>query len=306
MIAIFLKFRRIGLLSGLSVGRSLMILLPIILLFAYCQKTDLSEVSNLRSGEIAIIGHGGMGFQSPDVNLPANSFESITKAVENYQADGVEVDVQMSVDGTLYLYHDNRLQTLTDCLGCLYQWKDIELVDCQYVSGFAFQQNNNRGLVKLQAILERFGQLDPKPTIFLDLKTSPDCPNTFEYRDFEDQYIESLLSLIDQFDGEDWIIPESASLDLLRTLKERQPDLRLNYFSIIDEASVEIAVTEGFFGLSANFDGVKEGATKLAHESGISITLGIQRTRNDAIRMIEYSADFIYTDNIPLLQSILN
>jgi glycerophosphoryl diester phosphodiesterase len=274
--------------------------------FFCCQKADLSAVDNLRDNEIAIIGHGGMGFQSPEVNLPANSFEGITKAVEGYQVDGVEVDVQLSADGVLFLYHDSRLQTLTDCLGCLYQHESDKLDDCKYVFGFHSQNFRNQKLVRLETIIERFAERITKPHIFLDLKTSLDCPETFDINSFENTFLESLKALFEKYDCQEWVSVESRDLSLLKKLKEEISGVRLIYFSSINESSIHVAEENRFYGLSANFDQANKDIIRAAHDKGIFIILGILKIRRDAIDMIEMNPDFIYTDNIPLLQSILN
>ena len=270
-----------------------------------CQKADLSAINNLRNDEIAVIGHGGMGFQSVQVNLPANSFESIIKAVEGYQVEGIEVDVQISADGVLFLYHDSRLQTLTDCLGCLYQKNAAELDGCKYVLGFNSQNFSNQKLVRLEAIIERFKERTPKPLIFLDLKTSLDCSQTFDSNIFESAFLESLKTLFVKYNCHEWVIIESASLSFLKNLKEEIPGVLLNYSTSIDETSIQIAEDNKFYGLSANFDQASKDAIRNAHDKEIFITLGILKIRRDAIDMIELSPDFIFTDNIPLLQSIL-
>lgn len=274
--------------------------------FLTCQKADLSAIDNLRNNEIAIIGHGGMGFPSIEVDLPSNSFESITKAVEGYAANGIEVDVQLSEDGVLFLYHDARLQTLTDCLGCLYQQNAETLDDCRYVSGFNNQNFNDEHLVRLEAIFERFAGRASKPYIFLDLKTSLDCPLSFEYRTFEDSFIESLKALVVQYDYGDRLIIESTSFPFLKKLQNILPEVNLSFFTIINEENIERAAVNNFFGIAANFDNASKETVKLAHTQGLFVTLGILKIRRDAIEMIEMSPDFIYTDNIPLLQSILN
>jgi len=270
-----------------------------------CQKADLSSISNLRNNEIGIIGHGGLGFPSANVNLPSNALEGITKAVEGYSSDGVEVDVQISQDGTLWLYHDSRLQTLTDCLGCIYQYDHEELEDCKYVQGFNTQHFKDQNLVRLETIIERFSSRTSKPYVFLDLKTSLDCPFSFDYRSFEDAFIESLKTLFATYNCQDWVIIESASLSFLERLQEEIPAAKLSFFTQLDEAAVSIASTQGFFGLSSNFGSVSRAVVDQAHAEGIYVTLGILKIRRDAIDLINLSPDFIYTDNIPLLQSVL-
>ncbi len=274
-------------------------------LFA-CQKADLSAIDNLRENEIGIVGHGGMGFSSAQVNLPSNSLEGIIKAVEGYAVDGVEVDVQLSEDGKLFLYHDSRLQSLTDCIGCLYQKESDELDACKYVSGFNTQHFNTQNLVRLDVIVERFSARTSKPMIFLDLKTSLDCSETFDNSVYEQEYIAALKELFLTYDCKDWVIVESPNLGLLIEIQNEIPDVLISYFTSLNEAEIETASLQNFFGLSANFDEATAKDIRLAHDQGLFITLGILKIRRDAIDMINKSPDFIYTDNIPLLQTILN
>lgn len=271
-----------------------------------CQKADLSEIENLRNNKIGVIGHGGAGFPSTEVNLPSNSLEGITKAVEGYGTEGVEVDVQLSKDGILFLYHDSRLQTLTDCVGCLHQYEAEELDDCKYVLGFNTQNFNNQKLVRLETIIKRFSSRTSKPYIFLDLKTSPDCPHSFDYSNFETAYIESLKAIFEKYNCQDWVIVESADFSFLKKLQAEIDELQISYFTLISESSIEQAVEHNFFGLSSNFGSASKATIKAAHEQGLFVTLGILKIRRDAIDMIEMSPDFIYTDNILLLQSILD
>ena len=279
--------------------------LAFLILTLSCQKADLSAIENLSDNQIAIIGHGGSGFPSPEVNIPANSFESVRRAVEGYQADGVEIDIQLSADSVLFLYHDDRLQTLTDCVGCLYQYESSDLEECKYVAGFN-QNFNDHKLVQLDKILAHFDQRIPKPLIFLDIKTSPDCPHTFDIRDFEGSFIKSLKEIFEKYNCQDWVITESADYSLLIKLMSEIPDLKTSYFSIINEQSIDIALENGFYGLSSLSNITNREAVTLAHDSGLFITIGIVKIRRDAIEAINLSPDFIYTDNIPLLQSILH
>jgi hypothetical protein len=140
----------------------------------------------------------------------------------------------------------------------------------------------------------------------LDLKTSLDCPQSFDISTFENIFLESLKALFTKYNCQEWVIVESANLSFLKELKKEIPEVRLNYFSAIDESAIEIVDENKFYGLSANFDQASKEAIRAAHDKGIFVTLGILKIRRDAIEMIEMSPDFIYTDNIPLLQSILN
>ena len=80
-----------------------------------CRKPDIHNIKNLNNGKIMIIGHGGSGFQSVINPLPTNSAASVSKALDELEADGVELDVQLTADKQLILYHDARLESQTNC-----------------------------------------------------------------------------------------------------------------------------------------------------------------------------------------------
>ena len=65
----------------------------------------------------SVIGHrGAMGFW----NIPENTCESILAAYK-MDAYGVEIDVQMTKDNQLIIYHDDILDTLTNLHGYIYK-----------------------------------------------------------------------------------------------------------------------------------------------------------------------------------------
>jgi len=88
-----------------------------------CYDFDASEIENLNDGEVLKIGHAGLGFHRwyPFNPLPSNSFKSVLSALEDFNSDGVEVDVQLSADNVFVLYHDRELNTKTNLKGCIAQ-----------------------------------------------------------------------------------------------------------------------------------------------------------------------------------------
>lgn len=83
---------------------------------------------------VLIFGHAGMGM---DIGMSAfhdNSIEAIELALSLPTMNGVEVDVRMSADGTLWLYHENKLEAHTDGDGCIFEQTDAELEKVRYKS----------------------------------------------------------------------------------------------------------------------------------------------------------------------------
>ena len=81
------------------------IILPLLLFFTYCEKQEDFNVKNLNHNIIMILGHAGMG----DLyKYPNNTMESI-EPVLGIGADGTELDIQMTKDSVLILFHDETL-----------------------------------------------------------------------------------------------------------------------------------------------------------------------------------------------------
>src|SRR5215207_7222003 len=89
--------------------------LPIlVLLVAGCSKDpSIWKIRNLEGNRIAIFGHGGMGDKAL---LPMDSKSSLLECL-NKGADGTEMDVRMTADGVLVLFHDEELGDMTTCSG---------------------------------------------------------------------------------------------------------------------------------------------------------------------------------------------
>lgn len=92
-------------------GKGKVVVVLVLILFA-CQKQK-DFVS------IRIAGHAGMGLENTNSIFHDNSFESIELALAIEGCDGVEVDLQRAADGSLWLYHDDKLETQTNSSGCI-------------------------------------------------------------------------------------------------------------------------------------------------------------------------------------------
>jgi glycerophosphoryl diester phosphodiesterase len=118
---------------------------------------------------IQIIGHAGMGLDMPNSMYHDNSKEAIEYALSINGCNGVEVDVQMSKDGQLWLYHDPTLETQTNATGCIYDKTSDELEQIKY-SSFHFE--------KLAKLKQLNADLLIGKTLYLDMRNFESCNNT--------------------------------------------------------------------------------------------------------------------------------
>ncbi|MBS1689892.1 MAG: hypothetical protein JSS96_14280, partial [Bacteroidetes bacterium] len=132
-----------------------------------------TNIQNLSGGRVYIIGHEGSG----ELNnaYPPDSWESVTRAIEYYNADGVEIDLQLSQDSVLFMFEGNSLETSTTCLGCLVSIDSLLLSKCIYQNTQTPGDLSTKYLTAFQHVIARFAQRKIKPVIFMDLHTSTGC-----------------------------------------------------------------------------------------------------------------------------------
>lgn len=119
--------------------------------------------------QIKIFGHAATGLENPSSVYHDNSFEAIKLALSLEGCDGVELDVQMAADGSVWLYHDTELFSQTNISGCISQLDSIQLSKVRYSS---FHQEKLAALAQLDTVLLK------NKSIFLDLRHWNECANS--------------------------------------------------------------------------------------------------------------------------------
>ena len=134
----------------------------VVIVLLGCKKSE--HVKN-----ILVFGHAGMGLSMVNSIYHDNSKEAVSLAVNLPTSNGVEVDVRLGADGTLWLYHDEWLESETDGQGCVSELNDLQLSEISY------QTFKHEKLVKLVDVLPL---LKEDQTLFIDLKQVNSCGNT--------------------------------------------------------------------------------------------------------------------------------
>ncbi len=271
-----------------------------------CQKVDLNQINNLNGNKIDVIGHGGAGFESAQNALPHDSFSSLVKAVEAYGVDGVEVDVQLSADGVLFMYHNNFLDVRTDCFGCIFLKESEALKNCRFRSSLRSNLFLNEKLSTLESVLERFAQRPMKPKVIFDVKLVPSECGDLDYDHYQQRFVDEIARLIIKYDAIDWCFVESDRFDFLMSLKEKLPNVKLSFIpNYHTEEEIVEAANNGIYMISTRNDLTSKSLVQLSHENGVLVAIYGVKIRSGAIEAINKSPDFIYTDNIILLQEML-
>lgn len=115
-----------------------------------------------------VIAHRGGG-----QNFPENTILSFTKSLE-IGCDALELDVQVTKDGVVVIYHPDDLKQWTNGSGSIseHSWEEIANLNAGYnfkLEGTYPFRNLNLKIPKLEEVLEKF----PKTLLIIDMKSLP-------------------------------------------------------------------------------------------------------------------------------------
>ncbi|MFY7989870.1 MAG: glycerophosphodiester phosphodiesterase [Fluviicola sp.] len=119
--------------------------------------------------QVTLVAHACSGLLTSTTPYHDNSEEAFIYALSLQGIDAIEVDVQLSADGTLWLFHDPELSTETNGSGCVSEVSDT------YLSSLHYTTQEKEKLIRLQDLPQN---LEGKKLI-LDLRHSNTCSNEF-------------------------------------------------------------------------------------------------------------------------------
>lgn len=273
--------------------KSLFFSIITLLLFSSCgkNKVDLSQIENLNGNKITPMGHAGMGIAS---QFPINTFESIHSALA-IGAGGVEVDIQMTKDSVLVLFHDKTLEEQTNLEGMIYEqnWDEINQ---------AIYKNPPYAEYRILSLDQLFENLERKKDFIfsLDFKLhESEHPDSYILRHWN-----ALIKVLDKHDMAENVFIESRKEAYLEKLQELRPDLKL-FFLEEFEKGFEYTKSKGYYGMIMPTSTITADQVKEAHAAGLRISLFGLLTKNENLDGIEKSPDFMQTDKVKYLVNVL-
>ena len=150
----------------------------VIVSFFSCQK----ETKNFNS--IGILGHVGTGLYNPFQFYPGNSENAINYALSFGEVEGIELDVQISEDGGLWLFHDSELENQTNGSGKIGNLLNSDL------SQITYKSLDN---VPLARLTEINWASNGNKVVFLDIKKNG-CDYNFDLFGLLDSCIQIMVT----------------------------------------------------------------------------------------------------------------
>lgn len=267
-------------------------IVSVFLVLLSCSKEEFT-IENLNGGQIGILGHGGSGNKSL---YPMNSKESVFNSLA-LGAMGTEMDIQLTGDNALILFHDETLEERTNLSGKVREF-ELETLEEGHYTGTPYSVYP---LVSLREILS-----DPETADFrfsLDIKLHP-LENESEAEYFA-AFAEAILGIFNEFSLFDRVSIESQNSDFLLLLKSLSPEFDLYIYPQEFDPGFESAVTHGFKGISIANERITKEQVQEAHDAGVFVILWDTANKKENQEAIEKNPDFIETDDLESLLKLL-
>lgn len=270
------------------------VLIPILLISIIigCKKKNV-VINNLNNNKIEIMGHAGMGFSSL---YPINTAESILRCL-NEDADGTEIDVQLTKDNVLVAFHNSTLDENTNFSGKIRDYTWNELKEACYTS----TPQLNYKILKIRDLFDGIGDLE-NYTFTLDVKIYPIDGNYFVY---VDDFTDALASLYSDYQIDNNIFVESQDDNFLNELYAKDTQIGLYIYPQSFEEGFNTAIDLGLRGISIDNDLITKEQVDLAHTYEIFVTIWGVSNSSGNLDAANKSPDMIQTDDIDDLVKLL-
>ncbi len=243
------------------------------------------------SGKILNIGHRG----APNV-APENTVASFLKAIE-LGGDGVELDVSLSKDGAIMVFHDYLLNKKTNGKGLLARKTKAELKRLD--AGISFPDEYKGE--KIPTLAEVVEALDKKAFIMIEIKTSIlGCPG-----------IEAAVaSLIKRFDLYGRVVVSSFNPRSLKMVKDIDSGIPVGFLHF------PILPIKGFLTFFYNylrpevlhpyFKNINQSYLEFAKEKNCRILTWTLKEESDMKLAINAGIDGVITDFPDIFHQVYN
>ncbi len=258
------------------------------MLLVSCKKDpSLWKIDNLNNNKIAVIGHGGSGVK---YKYPMNSMNSLNTVLSK-DVEGTEMDVQMTKDSVLVLYHNANLEDGTNCNGKIsgYNWSKIK--ECKYKYPLV-------GKVNLISVNDFFAQQSNIKKYIFVFDTKVEVTDSEETLHL---FANALYNLITKYNLEENCFIESYNTNFLKLLYSKNHKLKLflhaDHYQTVLDAKAEV----NLFGLTMDRLKISKQEIEDAHKNNLRVAIFNLDTEQGNINGIEMNPDYMQTDKSDFL-----
>jgi len=217
-------------------------------------------------------------------NFPENTALAFEKAIEA-RADMIEMDCQLSQDGHVVIFHDERLGRTAGARGRL---KDKTLDQLKTLDVGQWRKKSYKGerILTLEEVLEI---ISDRADLCLDIKHFPDGPPGIEIK---------LLFIVSRYDYLDRTIFSSIDHRCLSRVRELAPEARIGVILDALTKADPFAVTNELAAASVHIhmDLASRGFLEKAWEEGLDVHVWTVNEVRDMEKFVSWGVQGIVSD----------
>jgi len=269
-----------------------------IAIISNCEKIKYYPDDPIENVQTRILAHRGGGNSGIQENTLASSQFGLS------QLDGIEVDIQLSNDRTIWLSHNAELPSCTGInLECFVNSTDNEIIELDSCLGKDYDFSS------LDTIFYTIARSYPEKFISLDVKAWWPCDlGHLDVTGLLNVIAEEILKLVDKYNLHNQVLVECETATFLDFIKKRNKNIGTYLTTLGDfERGMMLALESGYTGISFKYkydEKITEDHIQLLHKKGLRIQLWTVDDENDILEAISLNPDFVQTDNIDFASTI--
>lgn len=277
------------------------LLIGLSLFSSSCRKDGPAET------DIIFLGHKGSGSNNYNDTFIENTVPSVKNILN--RLDGAELDIQMSLDGTPWIWHNASLSGYIcegDSQNMIPEMRDVEIEKIRIC-----HENKSDRIYKLSEILD-WNNAGTGIYLSLDIKTSFSS-TTFSLYGDRDGYLRqlaiNLASIFENYKYSNRTLVEIDSQLFCNTLKSFSSTKEITTcfmrYEPMDDKIMN-ATRLGYDGISCNYTDptVTAESVASARRAGLKVQLWTPYYRDELRNVFAMNPDFIQTDNIHAKQAL--
>ncbi len=229
--------------------------------------------------------------------FPINSQESIQQCFD-IGSTGSEMDLQLTKDSVLVLFHDTKLEDGSTGNGIINDKNWDEIKDSYHKTPLSRKVK----VVSLANLLNNINKSDYK--LVFDCKLYLGTGKNYDR--FLHTYANALKNIIDLHQLNERVFIESSDTNFLRVLKTKDSQLKLFYYPQTFEIGLETANIMELFGITIPNEKINKEQVAIAHKHGKTIAVWNVSSENKNIEAISKNVDFIQSDRLKHLLKIFD
>ena len=168
---------------------------------------------------VMIMAHRGASYHAPE-----NTKAAFLKAYD-FAADGIETDLQLTKDGEIVVHHNYFVDNTSDGKGAII-FKDLSELKKYDFGAYKAREFQGEGILTLAELLPLLKDMD---VINLELKSHINKSMPFASK---------VLQIVEESGWKDKVIYSSFDADLLRQLKQQNPECKVGLLTFYERMQV--------------------------------------------------------------------